>query len=110
MIGTPVSKQLVGGGALRAQLTIAGNSTRNPSCSVAFTSREGAAVDAVIFDKSSERWVKFTPVGDVTFTSDKREASRIDPRQLKAYIRDYELAYLEDSLTAEPADGDQKPS
>ena len=43
-------------------------------------------------------------MGDVTFTSDKREASRIDHRQLQAYIRDYELAYLEHSLVTEPAD------
>ena len=62
------------------------------------------AIDAVIFDKQSQRWVKLTPDGDATFTTNRSEASVVDPSQLKAYIRDYELDYLEGSLVTEPAD------
>jgi hypothetical protein len=61
------------------------------------------AIDAVIFDKLSEKWVKFMPDGDVSFTDNKREASVVDPNQLSAYIRDYELNYLAGSLVTEPA-------
>ena len=60
--------------------------------------------DAVIFDKQSQRWVKFTPDGDVSFTTNRVEASIVDPDQLKVYIRDYELNYLEGSLVTEPVE------
>jgi hypothetical protein len=68
------------------------------------------AIDAVIFDKQSQRWVKFTPDGGVSFTTERAEASIIDPEQLNAYIRDYELNYLEGSLVTEPVEPGVSPA
>ncbi|MBM0203968.1 hypothetical protein JNW90_13245 [Micromonospora sp. STR1s_5] len=61
-------------------------------------------MDAVIFDEQSKRWINFTRDGDATFTTNRAEASVVDPSQLNAYIRDYELVYLEENLVTEPAD------
>jgi hypothetical protein len=57
---------------------------------------------AVVFDKGSGKWLKCTPDGGSRFVSDKAQASEIDPSQLEAYIRDYELEYLRYSLVTEP--------
>jgi hypothetical protein len=70
--------------------------------------REGTSIvkaqenKAVVFDKSSGKWLKCMPDGGSTFVSDKAQASQIDPSQLEAYIRDYELEYLRYSLVTEP--------
>jgi hypothetical protein len=63
---------------------------------------KGQENKAVVFDKISGKWLKCTPDGGSTFVSDKAQASEIDPSQLEAYIRDYELEYLRYSLVTEP--------
>jgi hypothetical protein len=63
---------------------------------------KGKETKAVVFDKASGKWLKCTPDGGSQFVSDKTQASEIDPSQLEAYIRDYELEYLRNSLVTEP--------
>jgi len=65
---------------------------------------KGQVNKAVVFDKASGKWLKCTPDGGSMFVSDKALASEIDPSQLEAYIRDYELEYLRYSLVTEPVE------
>jgi len=63
---------------------------------------KGRENKAVVFDTASGKWLKCMPDGGSTFVSDRTQASQIDPSQLEAYIRDYELEYLRYSLVTEP--------
>jgi hypothetical protein len=65
---------------------------------------KGQEKKAVVFDKASGKWLKCMPDGGSVFVSDKAQASEIDPSQLEAYIRDYELEYLRYSLVIEPVE------
>lgn len=59
---------------------------------------------AVVFDKASGKWLKCTPDGGSTFVSDRAQASEIDPSELEAHIRSYELEYLRYSLVTQPVE------
>lgn len=67
---------------------------------------------AVIFDTASGQWLKRTPDGGMIFVADKSQASEIEPSELQACIRSYELEYLRYSLVTQPIDappGDLPP-
>jgi hypothetical protein len=64
--------------------------------------REGERDQGSCFRQGFGKWLKCTPDGGSQFVSDKAQASEIDPSQLEAYIRDYELEYLRNSLVTEP--------
>ena len=62
-------------------------------------------MNAIIFETVSQQWVRLDSEGDAFFTQDKNQASVIESTQLEAYIRNYELDFVRNSLELEAVDG-----